>query len=161
MKIKMKKFLVLFLTVVLLLLTPFSVYAQSNTDTVVNEDTYIEYFEDGSYIVTEIISNEIQSRATGVVKTKSEHYYNSNNEKEWTVTVTGTFNYDGKTATCTKSVTSYKIYNDSWKVTASNASKSGAKATGTFTVKKYWLGIPTKTVNQTVTLTCSKNGNFS
>lgn len=161
MKIKMKKFLILFFTVVLLLLMPFSVFAESKTDTVVSEDSYIEYFDDGSYIVTEIISNEIQSRATGVAKTKSEHYYNSNNEKEWTITVTGTFNYDGQTSACTKAVTSYTIYNDNWKVTEAKASRNGATAKGEFTVKKYFLGVPIKTVNKTVTLTCSKNGAFS
>lgn len=161
MKLKMKKFLVLFLTTILLLTLPFSVFGQTNIGTTTSENTYIEYFEDGSYIVTEIISTESVSRATGVIKTKNEHYYNSGNEKEWTVTVTGTFNYDGKTASCTKSVVSYKIYNDKWKVTSSNASKSGAKAVGDFTVKRYLIGIPTKTVNKTVTLTCSKDGKFS
>lgn len=145
------------LSIFMLALVPFSIFANENNSDV----QYIEYFEDGSYIVTEIISQESVSRATGVVKAKNEHYYNSSNEKEWTVTITGTFNYDGKTASCTKAVTSYKIYNDRWEVTASNASKSGAKAIGNFTVKKYLLGIPTKTVNKTVTLTCSKDGVFS
>ena len=155
----MKKIIsvLLSLSILMLSLVPFSIFANECT----GDAQSIEYFEDGSYIITEIISTEPILRTTGVSKTKSQHYYNSNNEKEWTVTVTGTFNYDGKTATCTKAVTSYKIYNDNWKVTVSNASRSGAKAIGTFTVKKYVLGVPIKTVNQTVTLTCSKDGKFS
>ena len=157
----MKKFLVLSLYVFLLLLLPFSVYAQSNTDIVVSEDTYIEYFEDGSYAIVEIVDSEFTARSTGVTKSKTYTYYNSDNERDWTVTITGIFNYDGKTASCTKVASSYKIYNDNWKVTVSNASRSGAKAIGNFTVKKYLLGIPTKTVNKTVTLTCSKDGVFS
>lgn len=152
----MKKIISAFLLCVMLLV-PFNVFAsESNSDA-----QYIEYYEDGSYAIIEIVDSGIATRATGVTKSKTYTYYNSDNERDWTVTVTGTFNYDGKTATCTKSVTSSEIYNNSWKVTASNASKSGAKATGTFTVKKYWLGIPTKTENRTVTLTCSKDGKFS
>ena len=145
----------------ILLSMPFSAFAQGNVDITVVEDSYIEYFEDGSYIITEIFSSEQQTRAAGVVKTKNEHYYNNKNKKEWTVSITGTFNYDGKTAVCTKAVASYKVYDDKWKVIESLSSKNGAKATGIFTVKKYFLGIPTKTVNQTATLTCSKDGKFS
>ncbi len=34
-------------------------------------------------------------------------------------------------------------------------------ATGSFTFKYYVLGIPVKTVNKTLTLTCDKNGNIT
>ena len=93
-----------------------------------------------------------------VSKEKYTTHYNSNNEIQWEVCVKGTFTYTGSSATCTKSTVSYKIYNDHWKVTSAVASKSGRTATGEFTLKRYFLGVPTKTVNETLTLTCSNTG---
>lgn len=122
-------------------------------------DTYVEYFEDGSYIVTTITESSITTFAAKTVsRNKSADYYESDNKKAWTVTLNGTFSYTGSSATCTKSATSYTIYNSAWKVTSAVPSKSGNKATGTFTVKKYVLGIPVKTVNKTLTITCSNTG---
>lgn len=122
-------------------------------------DTYVEYFDDGSYIVTEIAENSITTFAAKTVsKSKSSTYYDSDNTKQWAVTLNATFSYTGSSATCTKSTTSYTIYNSAWKVTSAVGSKSGNKATGTFTVKKYALGIPIKTVNKTLTITCSNTG---
>lgn len=122
-------------------------------------DQYVEYFEDGSYIVTELKTSGISTFATSTTsKTKYSSYYNSNGGLEWRVYLTGTFTYTGSSATCTKATKSYSIYNDNWKVTSSSASKSGNKATGKFTVKKYAIGIPIKTVNKTLTITCSNSG---
>ena len=122
-------------------------------------DKYVEYFEDGSYIVTELETSGISTFAASTKNySKSTSYYNSDNEKEWTITLSGTFSYTGSSATCTKATKSYKIYDDHWKVTSSNASKSGNKATGNFTVKRYLAGIPIRTVNKSLTITCSKTG---
>ena len=149
-------------TVLFMLLSFNTIGYAAENKTVYEENEYVEYFSDGSYIVTTIeeIASPLSATKTATAP-KTSKYYNSKNELEWTVTVTGTFNYDGKTASCTKAVTSYKIYNDRWEVTDANASKKGAKAIGDFTVKRYWLGIPTTTVNKTVTLTCSKDGKIS
>lgn len=157
----MKKVLVFASVFTMLLLITTSAFAQDNQRIVYTENGYIEYFEDGSYDIVEVVTDhQTLTKNIAGPKAKSISHYESE-KLVWTVTITGTFNYDGKTATCTKASASSKIYNDSWKVTAANASRSGAKATGTFTVKKYLLGIPIKTVNKTVTLTCSKDGNFS
>ncbi len=122
-------------------------------------DKYVEYFEDGSYIVTELETSGISTFATSTTtKTKYSSYYNSDGDLEWRVYLTGTFTYTGSSATCTKATKSYKIYDDHWKVTSSSASKSGNKATGNFTVKRYLAGIPIRTVNKSLTITCSKTG---
>lgn len=120
----------------------------------------IIYFDDGSYIIT--IVNESLSRATKTKSgTKTTSYYNSDNEKEWDATLKGAFTYTGSSATCTKATISYNIYNDNWKITSATASKSGNKAIGDVVAKHYILGIPTKTVEQTITLTCSASGTLS
>ncbi len=157
----MKKIISMFTIAVLLFAFPLNVFANDNVSTIQIRDGYVEYFEDGSYNLVQITDSESISRATGVKKDKTVAHYNSDNEIEWYVTITGTFNYNGSTASCTNAVTSYKIYNDRWKVTASSASRSGATARGDFTLKRYLMGIPTKTVDKTVTLTCSKTGVFS
>lgn len=122
----------------------------------------IEYFEDGSYGVTIIITNfQLFSKANTITRTKEYRYKNSNDQVLWAATITATFTYNGTSATCTQVTKAHHIYNDSWKLTASSASKSGATATGAFTFKHYVLGVPTKTINKTLTLTCDKTGNVS
>ena len=122
-------------------------------------DRYVEYFDDGSYIVTELTESTITTFAAKTVsKSKASHYYESDNSKAWTVILSATFSYTGSSATCTKATTSSTIYNSSWKVKSAVASKSGNKATGTFTVKKYVLGVPLKSIDRTLTITCSNTG---
>lgn len=150
----MKRFFVAFLAIFMLLSVPTISYASD-----IKSDSYIEYYSDGSYTVTTIETSTITVLANSTVsKYKTTTHYSSKSEKEWDVTVTGTFTYTGNSATCTNSTVSYKIYDSNWKVTSSVASKSGRTATGKFTLKRYVLGIPTKTVNETLTLTCSNTG---
>lgn len=121
---------------------------------------YVEYYDDGSYSITTIETSTISTLAASTVKqSKTTSHYNDDNDKEWDITVTGTFSFTGKSATCTNSTVSYKIYNNKWKVTDATASKSGAKAIGDFTLKYYFIGVvPTKTVEKTLTITCSNTG---
>lgn len=158
----MKKIIALLFTAIMILSLPMSAFANDTTVTVPNENGYIEYYEDGSYSITYFETNTISAMAaTTKTTTKVYNYYNSKNEKQWTVKLTGTFKYDGKSAVCTKSSTSYTIYNDKWKVKSAAASKSGRTSKGEFTVKYYVLGVATKTVNKTLTISCSNTGSFS
>lgn len=150
----MKKFLAVFLAIFILLSVPTISYANDS-----KTDSHIEYYSDGSYSITTITTSPISIFANSTVsKYKTFTYYSSKNEKEWEITVTGTFNYTGSSATCTNSTVSYKIYDTHWKVVSAQASKNGRVATGEFTLKRYTLGVPTKTVNETLTITCSNTG---
>ena len=133
---------------------PITIYANDCNTT----ETTIEYFEDGSYLIIQSETSIMPFAASTKSHTKSANYYNPNGDLAWKIYLTGTFTYTGSSSTCTKATTSYKIYDDRWKVTSSGASKSGNKATGNFTVKKYAIGIPIRTVNKTLTITCSKTG---
>lgn len=152
----MKKAISLFSTIsILLVMLPTVAFANEKNTT----DSYIDYFEDGSYIVTEIETSTISTFSTSSTsKTKTSTYYDDNDNKLWTICLAATFSYTGSSATCTKATTSYSIYNSYWKVTKGTASRSGRTATGDFTVKKYVLGVPVKTINKTLTLTCSNTG---
>lgn len=137
---------------------PFSAFAQIQTQ----PETEVQYFEDGSYLVIKT-QEDISLFASGTKsKSKTGYYYDGdNNELRWSVTLNATFSYTGSSATCTKASTSYKIYDSAWKVKEANATRSGRTATGDFLVKKYWLGIITKTVPLTITISCDNNGNIS
>ena len=154
----MKKLISVFLVLLMFLSFPMISYA-NDSEMAEYENGYIEYYEDGSYSITTIEASMISTLAASTVKqTKTTSYYSSKNEKEWDITVIGNFTFTGSSATCTNSKVSYKIYYNNWKVTSAQASKSGRTATGEFTLKRYALGIPYKTVNETLTLTCSNTG---
>lgn len=126
----------------------------------------IYYFEDGSYIVTERSSYDIQPHSVG---TKSYSniatYYNNKDEAQCALMVTGTFevNY-GVSVKCTNgSATSY-VYVDGWtveKVSKSSSDGSGtiASATASGEFVKKTLFVTTKRVPVSVSVTCDKNGN--
>ncbi len=151
----MKKILSLILSIITIL-NVFSIVAYAS------DNKEICYLSDGSYYTVETTEKISLTRGTTTKQgSRSYHYYNSDDEKEWTITLTATFTYNGSSATCTNSGVSHIIYDDAWKVTSSTASKSGNTATGNFTIKRYVLGIPVKTEKPTITLACSKTGVLS
>ncbi len=158
----MKKLLTLLLTTALLLSASVPSFANDLTsnDIITSTNTNIEYYDDGTYLVTTMETENNSTRST-INKYKSSSLHDNDGTTLWTVKLTATFNYNGTTATCTSASTSYTIYDDQWRVTSATASKSGNKATGNFTVKRYLLGIPIATKDVTVTLTCSPNGTVS
>ena len=121
-----------------------------------------EFFEDGSYAVI-VIQKEtpLLAKSGSVTETKTYKYYDNNHSLDWTASITASFTYNGVMASCTSVSKSTTIYDTSWKCTASSCSKSGATATGSFTFKYYLLGVPVKTINKTLTLTCDPNGNIT
>lgn len=128
-------------------------------------DRTIEYFDDGSYAVTEIreIDNiTTRSSITTKVVAKDYHLYDGDGAVIFTFTVTGTFevNY-GVSAKCTKATPSTKINDSAWRLISQSAWPSGNQAIATATFKRYMLGIPVRTETPTVTLTCDKYGNFT
>lgn len=159
----MKKVIAFLLSLTLILTLYLPTFAATNTDHTV-ATTSIEYLEDGSYIET-VITKERSSLSIFATSTKTGSkkitHKNSDSETLWTATLKGTFTYTGSKATCTASSITYSIVNDNWKIMSATASKSGNKATGDITAKRYVLGIPTKTVEKTITLTCSASGVLS
>lgn len=146
---------------VLLLLTAIPIQAYAAEYNAVLPDYDIEYFDDGTYCVTAFEETASALSSTTKTKTKTSTFYNSSDEKLWSVSLTGTFTYTGSSATCTKSSVSYASYKSNWKITSATASKSGRKAIGEFVAKYYTLGVPTNTVNKTLTISCSNSGVFT
>ena len=156
----MKKNIITFLLCfTLVFAVSFSVPVQA-ADIPINETSSITYLSDGSYYVTTIRA-EYTTAASSQKQTsgfKSIAKYNSSNEIEFSLTVHGTFTYDGTTSKAVSASYSYTIDDSFWSFSNGSAAYSGntATATGTF---KYLLLFQSQTL--TVSLSCSPTGVLS
>lgn len=127
-----------------------------------NDSPRVIKFEDGSYVVITIESDQSQDEAALFANkyskegSKNYSYYDSSDVLAWTFRVHGTFTYDGNSAEATDADYSYDIYDSSWSFVKGSASYSDATATATGSFKK--LLIPNSV---TLTLTCSPTGKLS
>ncbi len=153
---KLKKLSIIFLCALLFVSCPVTAFAQENTTT----DTEIEYLEDGSYLVTEFTVSETLTRAAAKAGTKSITYYSSKDVAQWYFEVSATFTYTGSSVNCTKADVDYKIYDNQWKIVSTSCKKSGGMATGTIKIKYTVMGIPVNTIEKSLVLTCSRDGNI-
>lgn len=129
----------------------------TNDETIISET--VEYFNDGSFLVTTLVVENSLTRSTSTkTGSKTTVLYNADYEAMVTLKLTGSFTYTGSSATCTNSAATYTIHNSNWKVTTATATKSGNKAMGTFTAKKYFLGMAIQIIDETITITCSNTG---
>lgn len=114
----------------------------------------------GMYIVSEICEEENTASLWATNQTKSgsktNTLYSAGGTKLASVTVRGTFTYNGSTASATNSSYSYSIYDSAWSFSSGSSSYSGATATAKCTFK--FLGL---SESMTVSLTCSPTGTLS
>lgn len=153
----------LFITIIMSLAVFFNCFALPAS--AVNEEkiisTSIEYFDDGSYLVTSLTEEITNSRANTITGSKTHTYKDSDGVTLWTYRITGTFSYTGSTSTCTAVSDSYTISNDDWHMSSHSCSKSGNTAYGTVTMKRKFLGITTSTITKDISLSCSATGTLS
>lgn len=117
-------------------------------------------FEDGSYAIVGIVTNE--TRASGSISANKPYtYYSSNGVAQWKAVLSGSFTYTGSSATCTKSSCSVTVYNSEWYTISKSAGKSGNTATGSFSIGRKLMGVTVETKDITLTLSCDKNGSLS
>lgn len=178
----MKKVLSLLLCAVLLLI-PLAPCVAAEAENEIDPGTGIEYFEDGSFLVFDILEEEAATSMSflqkllnlfkkifafllpepeqTVSKTKYAEYHAANGKCLWSISLATDFSYNGKTSACTNARISYKIYDSDWKLVSSSCSKNGATATGEFAFRQYKLGVPLKLIEKTLTLTCDADGRVS
>lgn len=135
---------------------------EKKVSTLISEE--IEYFPDGSSIVTQVFEDEVISSKGTVTKSGSKTCTgrDSNNNVLCTFTVHGTFSVNtGVSATCTAASYSYTAPGSGWSLKTASATKSGSSAVGTSTFVKKVLLVTVETRNLNCTLTCSKNGVLS
>lgn len=161
----MKKLLSIILaTVCLIVVAAPCVYADDAVlYSSVEENTYTEYYDDGSYMVT-TIREYATPRATTYTKTaeKIANLYNSSDELQWTYKLIGTFTVEsGVSSVCTNSTYSCNIVASGWSLTAHDNSYSGNEAYGTATLKKKVLFITVQTSEVDMKMRCDANGVIS
>jgi hypothetical protein len=156
----MKKLTALLLTFIIAMCTIGSISASALT-LVNNTQTQIEYLENGDYIETIITSNNslISTASTSKTASKTSYYKNSSGDVMWSVTIKGTFSYNGTTSTCTSCSHSTTSPGSAWSIKSSSSSRSGnsatAKATATYT------NMISTDYSMSVTIKCSANGTIS
>lgn len=122
--------------------------------------TDVLYFDDGSYITVEVTT--VSTRASkSITGDKTYTYYVDGGSASWKAVLTGSFTYNGKTATCTAASCSVTIYNSAWFTISKSASKSGNTAKASITMGKKMLGVTVSEVPIDITLKCDKDGNLS
>lgn len=154
----MKKLFIISLIISIIICSAFC-FPVSAIETAKTETT-IEYLDNGDYIETTITYYETNARAATKSGSKTSRYYNDDGDTMWSVTVNGTFTYNGTTSSCTSVSRSTTAPGSNWSIKSSSCTKSGncASATaiatyqGVFTSKDYTL---------TVNLYCSPYGILS
>ncbi len=155
----MKKIVPLFIAFCLFFsLAGISVNAESSQP--VSQETV--YSDNGFYIVKTVYQDESTAlQSVNAVKVKSGHAtidaYNSSHELIVSLTVYGTFEYDGKSAEAVSASCSYDMVQSGWRCTSSDAYCSGSTAYATAVFKAFLA----PTIDATVTLTCSPTGVLS
>ena len=151
---------ILSLTVCFSLFASCIVFANAETatlDPVETETVYIngEVFLLKTYIsdTGDDVKSEDLTRGT-ITRTKTSNLYNSSGEIMISVSVTGTFYYNGSSATCTSCSGSSTSYSSAWQITDYYVSRSGNSATNYTTAVQN----NTYTYHKNVTISCSADG---
>lgn len=115
----------------------------------------VENMGNDCYYVETIYVPAIQPYANAKTGTKTAEYITSGTTI-YTISVTGTFTYDGTTSDATSAAVSISTHVASASILSRNAYTSGASAVATGSVSYNGA-----TLRKTVTLTCDKNGKLS
>ena len=149
----MKRFIsLLMLVIVIVGIVPVAVGAEEN-------NVHVIYFEDGSYMTVEVLPWKMQASGS-TSGGKRYTYYDLDGVSQWRADLTGTFSYNGSSATCTSSSVDVTIINSGLYVISKKASKSGNTASASVTMGCSYDGIMT-TIPANLSLKCDKNGNLS
>lgn len=94
----------------------------------IKTETTIEYLENGDYIETTITEYETNARVATKSGSKTKSYKNSAGEVMWSVTVHGTFTYNGSTSQCTSAGHSTTAPGSLWSIKSVSSRRSGYSA---------------------------------
>ncbi len=129
---------------------------------IVETTAQIQYFDDGSYLVTEIETIR-SARATNTVSAqKVIDYYSGNDDLLWSFYIYGTFTYNsGVSSTCIAASCESEILDSAWSCSEKTATPTGSSAFARGVFKKKFLFVTIDTQTVEAYLTCDKYGNIS
>ncbi len=160
----MKKIIATFIVLILIFSLTLSAYAYEEQEYSVVY-TSSEPLGDG-YTLEVTVTQGQPIRTYGLTTYRVDGYKtmkisNSDGDLEWSARLYGLFEYTNFNCSCIDSNITYTIYNNKWRISSATSTESGNKAIGYVTAKYYVLGVNTKTLNETITLTCSATGVLS
>lgn len=126
----------------------------------------IEFLNNGDYIETVIsdideqVVPSVGRTSKSITKTKTRYYKNSEGTVLWSVSITGTFTYNGTTSTCTSCSHKTTSPASAWSIKSSSHSKSGNTATARATAT-YKTATTSKDYPMSVSIKCSASGTIS
>lgn len=144
---------------ILIICFPSAIPAQADTSD--PEDTTIAYY---TVTITESPEYpETYAARTTYTKTatKTVAYKNSAGTTLWELKMTGTFQYNGTSCTCTKGAATTNDISSKWKSSVTSCYASGNNLTANATGKRYSSGTVVETVSRGGVLSCSKYGVIS
>ena len=149
----MKRVLITLATLLLLVsMVALPVSATESTDQLLSRS--IEYLDNGDRVITEVYRSAAQP-FSGTNGYKTSTYIHSNGSSIFSVTVNGTFTYNGSASSATSASATVRLINANASFVSKNAYASGAAAFATGTVNYGGINI-----TRTVSLTCDRNGNL-
>ncbi len=153
----MKKYIALFLTLVLCLAFVPAALAAEPAYKIVSEST--ETLPDGT-VVTVVVSEQIvQTRGRVYSKVGRKDYIYGT---EWTFTVYGTFSInEGVSVSCTADSYGVSISNTAWAKRSASSSHSGNSAYASGTMSLYSQGQIKQNIYPSVSVSCDAYGNIS
>lgn len=162
----MKKFTVLCFTFIMAF-AALGIISANATTTPKGTQIQIEYLENGDYTET-VINNELPDNVVispfattkTITKSKTTYHKNSAGTVLWSVTIKGTFTYNGITSKCTSCSHSTTAPSSAWSIKSASHSKSGNTATAKATATQK-TSTGTKNFSMSVTIKCSANGTVS
>ena len=125
----------------------------------VAENSYIISLEGNRYILVELSADTNIARAT-TSKSKSYTCYQAG-EMLWKITLSGSFTYDGREATCTSSNCTVTIYNSNWYTISKTAWADENIAKATVEMGEKALGVTIYRETYNLSLVCDRYGNVS
>lgn len=112
-------------------------------------------FEDGTYLQITTTETENMTRSSAKRVYRDYNYY-VDNKLAVCYTLTGIFEYDGKTSKATDVTASASIYQSGWSLKSHHESRSGNRIYGTATFSG-----PNGDKTLSGSITCDKDGNIS
>lgn len=150
----------IFLLSLVLFFTQFHLTAQAQTPV-----TYTESYQDGEYTIIEtttLYQSPSNARTTkSVTANRTVDVVNYAGTTVASFTLTATFLYNGTSASCSSTSCSKYVKDSSWAFTTATSGKSGASATGYYTLRHYVNGKEESSKSGSVRMTCSKTGTIS
>ena len=99
------------------------------------------------------------SRSSSTKSAKRTYTYKTSSGKIlWTITVTGTFTYNGSSSSCTKASVSTTCPSITFKLASKSATKHNSTATATASFKQYNDSVYLRTITRSVSISCDKSG---